>query len=193
MTTTVSLYTIASAVVAAENAFLGPNRVWRYVSSLQERFISRLGHLIPDLVHVPELETMAALSEEPINAFLRERKFNIQLDPFPKVNPPERAWGAASVLDLTVRWALSGKPIDMVARDGESYKAAELSRDTVSVFQPSNHNRPVAQIRTQTGDTVFMTVCEEQLELFDLLDKVRNISREDKEHLSYSRLIFPTV
>jgi len=186
------MYTITSAFVAAEKAFLGGNRKWVPVNGLQERFVSRiLEPTRPELVNIPELESVAALSEAPINEFLRRKGFSIQLDPFPKLVPPERAWGAASVLDVLVQWRTRGFATKLETPGGKIYPAARLSEDTVYVVRAGDVF--LAELRTRSSDIAYMAMWDEPVEHFELLAAVEGISRARKLPAPYEGLIFPMV
>src|SRR3989344_1705151 len=170
MTQTCSMYTVVSALVAAEKAFLGDNRAWRFSNQKQAEFISQFLEVCrPDLGKIREFETIAALSEGPINDFLREKGFDIQLDKFPVLTPPDRAWGAASVLDLLLRWRDKGKKTEITTKDKQKFSAAKMPSSGVSIFGLKAHPYPVTQVRTSSEDLVYMTVCDEELENFELV------------------------
>jgi len=192
MSNTASMYTIASAIVAAETAFLGPNRNWKTSNELQQKFVSTILEVVrPELFRIPEIESMAALSEVPINKFLKERGFDIQLDPFPRVSPPARAWGAASVLDVTVQWKIKGTIGEIETANKATYPAAVLGDDATQVFQVGH--TPVARLATQSSDIAYMAVHENPVGRFELLAAVEELMRAPRSSARYKGLIFPMV
>ena len=193
------MYTVVSALVAAEKAFLGENRVWKFDNQKQAEFIGQFLEVCrPDLGKIKEFETIASLSEEPINAFLRDKGFDIQLDKFPVLTPPERAWGAASVLDLLLKWREKGEKTEITTPDKRNFPAAKMPSSGTSVFGLAAHPYPIAQVRTDSDDTVFMTVCDEELEIFDLVHKAEwildpNLCINTKPSREYEGLVFPMI
>jgi hypothetical protein len=192
MTTTASMYTIAAAFAAAEKAFLGPDRKWNPVNDRQKRFVSEvLEPTRPELAGIPEIVSIAALSEVPINEFLEEEGFDIRLDPFPKVTPPDRAWGAASVLDVLMQWKKKGTKTTVTA-DGKPYVGARLEKETAHIFNAVGHT-DVAMIETQSGDMAWMAMWDTPVEHFELLDVVQQLSSAQKLPSNYEGLVFPAV
>ncbi|MDP3710232.1 MAG: serpin family protein [bacterium] len=194
MSSTASMYTVTSAFVAAEKAFLGENRQWRTKNEMQKVFVRTvLGPCRPELANIPELVSMAALSEEPINAFLRQKGFDIQLDKFPSLMPPKRAWGAASVLDVLLKWRTEGTRTQITTPIMDKFPAANLPKSTTSVFMSKLHPHPVASVFTKSGDVVHMTVCDKDLQHFSLLEEAEAISLNEQDYAPYEGVIFPMV
>ncbi|MBI2030729.1 hypothetical protein HYT05_03835 [Candidatus Kaiserbacteria bacterium] len=192
MTTTASVYTIAAVFAAAEKAFLGPNRKWKPINEMQKRFVSEvLEPTRSELVRIPEITSIAALSEIPINEFLKEEGFDIQLDPFPVVIPPERAWGAASVLDVLMKWRVPGKVTTITTSAQTRFPAAKLSDETVRIRRVGNTD--VAMIETETADVAYMAMWEKPLEHFELLAAVEDLTPEKGSYTPYEGLVFPMV
>lgn len=55
MTRTCSMYTVVSALVAAEKAFLGGNRIWKFDNSMQAQFVGQFLEVCrPDLDKIKE-------------------------------------------------------------------------------------------------------------------------------------------
>jgi hypothetical protein len=193
MTATTSIYTIISAIVAAEKAFLGANRVWKPKNPQQAEFVrDYLEWCRADLDRIPEFESIAALSEVPINEFLKKKGFNIQLEKFPIVVPPERAWGAASVLDLLLKWKEPGTVRKMKGADGKLYPAAHLD-EGYSVFAVEYHENPVGLVQTAHGDNAYFTVVDKPLDGFALIKKAQAVISANREMEYFSGITFPMV
>lgn len=192
MTTTASMYTIVAAFDTAEKAFLGPDRKWKPFNDMQRRFVYEvLDPTRPELVHIPEITSIAALSEIPINEFLKKEGFDIQLDPFPVVTPPDRAWGAASVLDVLMKWRVPGSATTIVTPDKTSFPAAKLSDMIVQIRRVGDTD--VARIETETADVAYMAMWEKPLEHFELLAAVEGLAPEKGSYAPYEGLVFPMV
>jgi hypothetical protein len=186
------MYTVASAFAAAEKAFFGKNWRWKPVSDLQRRFVSEI--LEPtrsELAYIPEIESIASSSEAPINEFLRRKGFDIQLDKFPEPSRLERPWGAASVLDVLMKWEMKGVADELETPDGKTYPAARLSKKAVDIVCAGNVD--VAILATQSADVAYMAMWDKQVEHFELLAAVENLSRARKSYAPYEGLIFPMV
>jgi len=195
MTATASLYTVTSVFVAAERDILGGTQAWNPTNKQQERFAETfLDPCRAELAHISELSSIAALSERPINAFLQKKGFDIRLRAFPKLVPPERAWGAASVLDVLLQWKKKGTTTTVTAQKGKrEFPAAYISDKEVEIFTSQKHPNPIACLFTKTGDKVLMTVCEDQLEHLDLVARAKEISLRKLPNFSYRGLVFPMV
>ncbi len=192
MTATASYYTIVSAIVAAENAFLGAGRTWNPVNDQQRKFIdSFLEPCRPDLDKIPEYETIAALSEVPINEFLMKKGFGIQLEKFPKLLPPARVWGAASVLDLLLKWKTPGTKAKIAVGD-RSYTAARID-DDYEAFSIRGHENPIALVETENGDKAYFTVLEKPLEGLALLEKAQSVISAQVMPEYFDGVLFPAV
>ena len=100
---TVVTYPIVAALVKAED-MLGKNRVWTPKNGMQSRFLADFFRMCRnEVLGIPEIQSIASWSADEINTFLRQRGFDIQLQPF-----DSSTFGIASVLDVLVEWLRKG-------------------------------------------------------------------------------------
>ena len=124
---------------------------FRTMNDVQKAFLERFEDKMDNVEKLAEeLQSIAHKDVSVINAFLKERGFDIQL------NPVTGGFAVASVLDVLVKWLKEGKKTTI--RKGK-YPAVKLE-EGVSIFMGA-HGNPLVAIETQTGDIVFMTVVDE--------------------------------
>lgn len=87
MSTTATIYTLVAAPCQAES-LLGPEVTWFASNATQDRLLDDYFVTACHEPPLPEIESIAASTEEPINAFLRARGFTIQI----KINRPFLLW-----------------------------------------------------------------------------------------------------
>ena len=161
-------------VAAVKNAeqILGPNRDWHPTNDIQRRFLAEFfatGRT--EIRRIPEIESIASYSSDQVNAFLRERGFTIQLDPW---NAPD--FGVASVLDLLVEWAQKGEVTSVRMDDGQELLGVRLGEQIAQFFDVPEHPNPVACLETKSGDRVYMTMLDQAPEGFALVAKAQALS-----------------
>ena len=101
---------------------------------------------------IPEIESRVSIGDvTPVNDFLRERGFDIQLDP---IRPRDLA--IASILEVFIKWVEKGEKTTL-HYENVAYNGVDLDSG-VLVQSVRGFGKPVAVIRTQNGDTVYMTV-----------------------------------
>jgi Serpin (serine protease inhibitor) len=195
---TMVTYPIVSALVKSEQ-FLGAHRIWRPVNSQQAHFLSEIFESCRDeSTKLPEIESLASRSVDEINAFLRQRGFDIQLEPF---SPPD--FGAASILDLLVKWLQPGRETvvgDDTHPDGflkwppaePHYPAVQLTGG-VCYFQSDMHPHPIAAITTKSEDVVYMTMMDDAPDDFDLITVAEELTNTSHTTDMFSGLVFPMV
>lgn len=163
---------MTAAFVHAEAQILGRGRTWNATNVDQERLV---GDVFPityaEVDKIPETETIVDWSEVPINGFLERRGVDIRLD----VLGPD-TFGFAAFMKISVEWELPGDWCTV--KVGKThYHAAHLSTSdgTVSFSSSPRHDQPVAALRTKTGDVVYITKFDEDLNPFDLIERAQEI------------------
>ncbi len=192
-TKTACVYPIVTAVVTAENAFLGRDRKWKAVNKMQRRFLKELELCRTEAMTIPEIESRASRTAEPLNEFLRSKNFQIQLDPFPVLPPPFKAWGAASVLDLAMLWFETGTKTTIVTPTLVQFSGFALSQQIVQFFTQKKHPHPIVSVQTKTDDRVFMTMFSRDLRHFDLLAAAVDLSLATDRCYDFAGLHVPMV
>jgi hypothetical protein len=141
---------------------------------------------------IAEIESIAAFSADEINRFLRERGFQIQLRPF-QSNERWKEFGIASVLDLLVSWLEPGQERTLTGRDRREYPAVRLTKTVSSFYQSARHPHPIAQLKTQSSDLVYLTRLEHTLADFELFRYAQDLTGTLEPIYDYDGVIFPMV
>jgi hypothetical protein len=181
-------YPIVAALVKAED-ILGENRTWVPINGMQSRFLADFFRICRNEgLGIPEIESIASWSADEINTFLRQRGFDIQLQPF-----DSKTFGFASVLDLLVEWLEKGKKTSVkCVLDQEWYDAARL-KNGVEYLLSSIHRHPIAAIATKTGDVVYMTKIDDAPDGFDLVAMAEQLANLSRRVYEFGGLVFPMV
>ncbi len=188
MSTTAVTYPIVAALKTAEQ-ILGPDRVWNLTNDLQRRFLADFCATCWEEVEgIAEIESTASYSADEINAFLKERGFTIQLEPW---SPPN--FGVASVLDLLVEWVEAGEATVVTADDGRQFPGVRIGEAGVRFFDAPGHPNPVAGLETKSGDHVYMTMLDQPPGGFDLIARAQELVGDKRPSWEYGGLVFPMV
>lgn len=183
-----SPYTIPAGLNEASK-FIGGDVRWAYENSMQEKLLKIYGPTVKEEAgFIPEIESIASKDVGEINRFLRERGFNIQLDP---IQDP-RGFAAAAVLKALLEWETKGGKHPLSTPDGKTYPGV-LMKKKVSCFGTGTSHHSVIRIPTKSGDLVYMTVAEKvPADEFELLDKIRQLEERVffRDHVE---VLFPMV
>ncbi len=193
MSSTVVIYPIGTALLKAED-ILGRDRAWQAENATQQHFLETFLNTAcrEESRSIPEIESIASMDAAVINEFLRQRGFEIQLAPF----KDEVEFGAASVLDLLMKWMQPGQETtltlhpDLVGKSGQEYPAVQMT-EGMSYYTAEGHSHTIAKLQTQTQDAVYMTRLDTAPTGFDLLNYVRRLTITP--NYDYKDLIFPMV
>jgi len=192
MSFTTVLFPIVAALIAPEGKFFEKNALWSAVNTQQEWFLKNI-YTEPTkkelfLFNDKELRCWVSQSHKELNKIAKENGFTIQLLPFSKSE-----FGSLSILDVAVQWKTEGKETSINIED-KAYKAAKLEKE-FQVFESSDYEHSIVQIKTKTNDVVNITIADEKLESFKLLEKVNNLKKFiNQENLTkYASVIFPFV
>jgi len=187
-------YPIVAALVKAED-ILGENRTWVPINGMQSRFLADFFRICRNEgLGIPEIESIASWSADEINTFLRQRGFDIQLQPFDSLTfGIARPFGIASVLDLLVEWLEKGRKTRVkCVLDQEWYDAARL-KNGVEYLLSDIHRHPIAAIATKTGDVVYMTKIDDAPDGFDLVAMAEQLANLSRPVYTFGGLVFPMV
>lgn len=150
-----------------------------------------MNHYAPqhhDLSHFThtELGAWASRSHVELNDILESKGFDIRLAPFVD------GFGVVSILDVKTKWQQAGSATTIFCPETEqTYHGVAIPKG-YKVFASANHEYPIAQIATQSGDTVFLTKATQQVSGFELLNTVKTIKANLTEISDYNGdLIFP--
>lgn len=151
-TQTVVMHPIVAALVAAEE-ILGPGRVWHGANDEAGRFFDgAFSRSRNEVEHMPEIYKLASWSAEVINKALKERGFEIQLDPF---GPNE--FGVIGILELLLKWRIAGTRDNIFADDG-MFPAVKMAWSNVEVVGLEDHQHPAILLPTTSGDEIYLTM-----------------------------------
>lgn len=192
MSKTVALVPIVGALL--EGLKVGNTKTpYSAVNDLQKEFLEKfLKPFQNDLGKFSEEEfsCFSAFTADEINGWLKEKGFNIKLDPF--VDPDD--FGTASVMDVTVKWQYEGESENLPVVDGCStyYKDGALVETGVVVTKSAHHEHQIAHIPCKNGDWFHVTIADKEREGFDLLSYVTSLSDgvESKDH---NAVLYPMV
>lgn len=194
-TTRVTIPIVGCLAVAEE--ILGKNRQWNAVNGAQERFLNGPFALGRDKVlGMSEVTSKAAWTAEEINDFLRKAGFSIELS---KLGPDE--FGMASIFKLALKWLVAGSQTyvsyspESSGLDSKHYRAADIPASGVVYYSIPNHEHPVAQILTENGDEVYLTmvnepIAEENLEAASLMISAPDMTKLEGQ---FDNLVFPMI
>jgi hypothetical protein len=139
------------------------------------------------------LKRKADVDVKVINAWLREHKFTIQLNP----ESDPRTFAVASILDVLVEWVKEGT-ITSVYNPKGTFPAVSLKEDGGMVVKYLNreiHPFPIARITTKSGDQVFMSIMDymtsDTFAITTKVDELRKVTAKGKQHCD--GVIFPMV
>lgn len=190
-THTVAIYPVISALYKALEfgKALSP---WASVNDFQKAFLEKYNRDPAELLNFSpeELQAVASIDVSEVNNFLKEKGFDIQLQP----EEDPHAFFTASVMSVLVQWANAGRKVELNCKDGNLYPGVMFSdNDCISFRKVESYDHPIAAIQCKDKkDTVFMTVADEELEGFALLDKVMKLTSNDSLD-GYKGLKFPMV
>ena len=191
-TETLTVLPILGCLRAAED-WLGRPLAWDGKSDKQREFLDLFLPGMPNVdgMREGELRRIADANIGPINHWLKENGFDIELS----AEPGPGGFCVVSILDVLVEWIQKGSKAH-VQNDKGTFDAVKLSRDKgVAIRQnPHVHNHPVAVIMTQSGDRVYMTPVDDMPdEDFPVMSKIRSLQTLEHTDHRYEGVVFPMV
>jgi hypothetical protein len=191
--TTVILPLIA-ALNCADTSFLDTqqNSIWQPINQYQEILVNSYLPQTNELTYISphELISLASRNITEVNQFLSTHNMRIQLT-------PERAHAdtfyIASVLRVAFHWPVKARECHINFQD-ITYPAF-LIKQYYSVMQPTNGSNPVAVLKTNEGDFVYLTQAPQELRDFTLLASIAQNSIQDMQDITdqYDGVIIPMV
>jgi len=197
MSKTMVIAPINKAMYKAED-ILGPNRQWKPINETQELYVYEYLTRREELKNYSdeELRAWASWIAAELNKILADEGFDISLDDF---GPDE--FGVVSILDVMVNWIAEGQ-VDQLFYKDQPYPAVKMepfaevdgNKETVfSALASSKNSEPIALVHTKSGDQVCMTIADQPLADFRLVDRIDNIRANVHSKCSYDWLKFPMV
>ncbi len=193
MSATVTLWPIISALVKA-SVFLGIDAgLWQPINDQQKIFLSEHFQKKEQLklFNPQEIRYWASSNHEELNSILAAEGFSIRLEKFPKKG---ECFGIVAILDVFIEWLKEGqKGLSIIDTDTEKKYPAACIESGVTLHSSGNHSHPIVAIRTKNDDIVYMTIADESLEGFDLMNKINSIKSAMKRHSTEGIVTFPCV
>lgn len=157
---------------------------WESVNDKQKQFFGWLTGNADKLKYLCGLQGLASLRHEELNAFLVEHGFK------PKFKPFEDGIGVASILDMLVNWIETA--IDYPVRRGEQeYPGFRIHAD---VFITPWSDRPLVQLTTKTGHSVWLIMAPEPANESDLALSAQEIAGTSKHSFHhYDGVVIPKL
>jgi hypothetical protein len=168
---------VTKALLAAEE-FLGGNLPWEPSNTQQADWLNRQPGYAGFVNRVPEIEARANTDIPAINAWLKERGFNISVD-------PSGNFAVAAISDIAVEWKQAG---DTKPYDGHAGFYLEKG---VSIMQHPKFAYPHVSISTKSGDIVTIVESEAPATL-DAVAEARTALKTAYD-APYGELIAPMV
>lgn len=163
----------------------GVRPVWKSRTEQQRRLLYAC-EALGCLSRFPEIESVVDVNVEVINNFLKQRGFDIELDP--SGNP--LAFHVASVLDLLLKWSRPGTETE-VLREFKKYRAARVT-DHFATYR--GETGPACRLTCENGDLVFLAPTFQRTALpLDLRNFVMGLERSLVQNSNYKAVVFPNV
>src|SRR3989344_5162663 len=181
-----SSYPVIGALLAAEDALhLLPD--WGGNQQQKEFMQAHYGPGHGDISKIPELKSRADKTVDPINQWLRENGFNIQLDSF----STSGGIAVASILKLLVQWLIPGDVVTI--RDQYPGVRIPTKNSRATFFTASGHNDPIACLATQDTTNVYLTMSPPPATVLEMMDKIQQIRTRRQYNEDYGAIRFPMV
>lgn len=190
---TSAVWPVLGCLRAAERFVGAGTGAWLPSDDKQREFMDIFSGHIPTVDVLEErvgcLESRADSDIAPLNRWLRERGFTIELT----VDPGSEGFAVASILDVLCEWLERGTR-RTIEKAGASYDAVRLDEGVSLVQHPDLHDHPVVRIAAKGGYRVCMTVASGMPPGdFGLHSKVRSLRFADAPDYRYEGVVFPMV
>ncbi len=163
MSKSVSLYTTAAALAAGDR-ILGPDRVWKPTTPMQERWLKEVyAPCRESLPNIREIVSNATWSGAEHVAFLQKYGWKAQIK-----EPAPDSFLTAGIMKLGVEWLEEGTREQITLPDGAIVNAAAEVSAGVKIYRSPVHDQPVASVRTKSGYAVWMTRIDTDADDLDL-------------------------
>jgi len=151
--------------VAGADEILGKGRVWSSINLIQEWFLKALfNQCLGDISKLTDEEIKRKVSwvAAELNKFLSDNGFQIELQEFGKDE-----FGVVSILKIKVKWLDEGKKIE-INSNNQDFEGV-LLKTGVNIYKAGDYPNSIAQVTTQNGDVVWMSIADKPRGNFDLL------------------------
>jgi hypothetical protein len=121
-----------------------------------------------------------------LNRFLAESGFDIRLEDF-----PGDGFGVVSILVIKVKWLEAGKIISINSNNKEF--DGVLLKSGVNICQARDYPNPIAEIKTQNRDIVYISIADKPRGEFELLEFSDKLDKPLRHLPGYKGVEFPMV
>lgn len=195
MSVSMTLYGLLGCLKRAEDILGSP--LWAPGAQGNEAYKQWLTEsVIPAVLHeatpeaLPDLESIASYSAEEINAFLKERGFDIEISDF---QAPD--FGLAAVLSVLLRWAESGVATKRTVDDVE-YPYVRFNDGPCRVFETESRYGVSKGVKfdTKSADVVYVIEASEApMDVVELSRMVEEIRAEVTERRRADLVLLPMI
>ena len=188
-TQTLVVYPISSAVREAE-LFLKKVEGITASNDTQKKFLDEIHvQCRGDIPQIKEIESIADIDNKMINEWLKNRGFQIKLEPF-----GPGGFGVASVLDLLGQWSIKGKKWSVETEDGKYFPGVKMNNYGLNFYRVKDIPNFIIEIETKESDKVYLMMVDEVPSGLALLDFVEQIHKEKQTvSFEYDGVIFPKI
>lgn len=174
--------------------FVGLHNHWMPQNDAQINFLARFYTPLVKQLGLFEKQELTAYAGDNIaelNRILRARGFDVQLQEY---SDDPGAFGTIAILDIKETWPKPGTGIQLEHRITHTQYPAVSMEDDFQIYHTAIHPHPLVCLRTNTSDTVWLTVADQVRGDFELLDYVRQLRTNQKVlDYSYAKIIFPKI
>lgn len=192
MSSTACFIPIIAALFSAETTFI-QNDQWQSVNDQQETFIAKYlpyKNQLENLFSKNELKTRISPDVNDVNNFLAENNFDIQLQ---KQIAEDNPMYLASIMNILVKWEREGTA-SCLKYNETTYPSVTMNyaNNSFSCFTTNVHSEPIIALKTQSDDTIFITIADQKRSGLDLLSYVMAIPNRGK-YEGYTLIKFPMI
>lgn len=162
--------TIMHALQTLEREHLGENRQWNVYNGAQKRLFELYAKYKTEIDRLRNLKAKASTDWEVLNRFLTEHKFD------PMFSGPLNGIGVVSILDQFVKWLQTGQVGSITAVNRQTYPAFEFpSQRNVIVYRVKGYSQPLAMLKTQSGDNLYLMMADWDWTGMDMVEMVFDV------------------
>ncbi len=161
---------------------------WNAANEAQANLLSLYPVASPESTTINDIQTKVDTDAEPLNQFMKDHGFVIELAPF----PDPTYFGVVSIMNVLVNWLKPGET-EKIVSNNVSFKAVSME-DHVTVHSSRNHSHPVAELKTTTGERVYMTIADKSYEGQELLIRIETICENlEASKERWGGVVFPKI
>ena len=183
---------IAGCILAANTTFSARN--WAPGNQANLAHLERVTNLASQVGNVfapGELDTLATEDAFEMMKFFTERGFTFDISPYGDGN-----FGLGAVLKLAMKWFVKADPFQIRTND-RNFEGVKLNEEDnpVAFFDTLGHHSPIAEIKVQNGDSIFVTKFGGEVEdkVFGLTKAAQSLSARKKPNYDFESVSVPML